>query len=124
MTTGVVFLIIGTSNTCGWILASEKIPEAVASAMVSISDHKTILLLMILLLMAIVGCFMDIAAALIILGPILHPLEVSHGVHPLHFGIIMVFSLNIALTTPPVGACLFVACGITKLSLEQLSKAI
>lgn len=124
MTTGVVFLIIGTANICGWILASEKIPEAVASAMLSISDDKTVLLLMILLLMAIVGCFMDIAAALIILGPILHPLAVSHGVHPLHFGIIMVFSLNIALTTPPVGACLFVACGITKLSLEELSKAI
>jgi tripartite ATP-independent transporter DctM subunit len=124
VTTGVVFLIIGTANICGWVLASEKIPEAVASAMVSISNSKTTLLLLILLLMGIVGCFMDIAAALIILGPILHPLAVSHGVHPLHFGIIMVFSLNIALITPPVGACLFVACGITKLSLEQLSKAI
>jgi tripartite ATP-independent transporter DctM subunit len=124
VTTGVVFLIIGTANICGWVLASEKVPEAVAAAMVSISNDKNTLLLLILLLMGIVGCFMDIAAALIILGPILHPLAVSHGVHPLHFGIIMVFSLNIALITPPVGACLFVTCGITKLSLEQLSKAI
>lgn len=124
MTTGVVFLIIGTASICGWIFASERIPETVAKAMVSLSDDKNILLLLILLLMGIVGCFMDIAAALIILGPILHPLAVSHGVHPLHFGIIMVFSLNMALITPPVGACLFVACGITKLTLEQLSKAI
>lgn len=124
VTTGVVFLIIGTANICGWVLASEKVPEAVAAAMVSISNDKNTLLLLILLLMGIVGCFMDIAAALIILGPILHPLAVSHGVHPLHFGIIMVFSLNIALITPPVGACLFVTCGITKLSLEELSKAI
>ncbi len=124
MTTGVVFLIIGTASICGWILASEKIPERIAAAILSISNNKNIMLLLILLLMIIVGMFMDIAAALIILGPILHPLAVSQGVNPLHFGIIMVLSLNIALITPPVGACLFVACGITKLSLEQLSKAI
>jgi len=124
MTTGVVFLIIGTANICGWILAAERVPETVAKAILSIAHNKYTLLLLILLLMLIVGCFMDIAAALIILGPILHPLAVSNGIHPLHFGIIMVFSLNVALITPPVGACLFVACGITKLTLEQLSKAI
>jgi TRAP-type C4-dicarboxylate transport system permease large subunit len=67
---------------------------------------------------------MDIAAALIILGPILHPLAVQLGYHPLHFGIIMVLALNIALMTPPVGACLFVACGISKLTLEQISREI
>ena len=124
MTTGVVFLIIGTASICGWIMASERIPESVASAMLSISGSKYTLLLLILMLMIVVGLFMDIAAALIILGPILHPLAVSQGIHPLHFGIVMVLSLNIALITPPVGACLFVACGITKLSLEKLSKAI
>jgi TRAP-type C4-dicarboxylate transport system permease large subunit len=74
--------------------------------------------------MLIVGMFMDIAAALIILGPILHPIAVSMGIAPVHFGIIMVLSLNIALMTPPVGACLFVACSISKISLARLSKAI
>jgi tripartite ATP-independent transporter DctM subunit len=124
MVTGVVFLIIGTASICGWVLASERVPETVAGLLLSLSAGKHSLLLLILILMMIVGCFMDIAAALIILGPILHPLAVSQGIHPLHFGIIMVFSLNIALITPPVGACLFVACGITRLSLEQLSRAI
>jgi tripartite ATP-independent transporter DctM subunit len=124
MVTGVVFLIIGTASICGWVLASERVPEKVASILLSMSSGKNTLLLLILILMLIVGCFMDIAAALIILGPILHPLAVSQGIHPLHFGIVMVFSLNIALITPPVGACLFVACGLTKLSLEQLSRAI
>jgi TRAP-type transport system large permease protein len=124
MVTGVVFLIIGTASICGWVLASERVPETVAGVLLSLSAGKNSLLLLILILMMIVGCFMDIAAALIILGPILHPLAVSQGIHPLHFGIIMVFSLNIALITPPVGACLFVACGITRLSLEQLSRAI
>ena len=124
-TTGVVFLIIGSASIIGWVLTMERVPEAVAAAFLTVSDNPNIILLLILLLMLIVGMFMDIAAALIILGPILHPIAVNNlGIHPIHFGIIMVLSLNIALMTPPVGACLFVACGISRLSLEQLSKAI
>ena len=79
---------------------------------------------MVNILMLIVGMFMDIAAALVMLGSILHPLAVSVGVPPIQFGIIMVLSSNIALMTPPVVACLFVVCGVTKLSLELISKAI
>lgn len=123
-TTGVVFLIIGSASILGWILASERVPEQIAQAFLNISHNKYVILLLINILMLIVGMFMDIAAALVILGPILHPLAVSVGVAPIHFGIIMVLSLNIALMTPPVGACLFVACGISKISLEALSKAI
>jgi TRAP-type transport system large permease protein len=124
-TTGVVFLIIGSASIIGWILTMERVPERVAAAFLSVSDNPHVILFLILLLMLIVGMFMDIAAALIILGPILHPIAVNNlGLHPIHFGIIMVLSLNVALMTPPVGACLFVACGITKLTLEQLSKAI
>ncbi len=123
-TTGIVFLVISAASILGWVLAIEQIPEKVATLMLSISSNKYIIMLLILGLLLIVGMFMDIAAALIILGPILHPLAVSLGYHPLHFGIIMVLALNIALMTPPVGACLFVACGISKLTLEQISKEI
>ncbi len=123
-TTGIVFLVISAASILGWVLAIEQIPEKVAALMLGISSNKYILMLLILGLLLIVGMFMDIAAALIILGPILHPLAVSLGYHPLHFGIIMVLALNIALMTPPVGACLFVACGISKLTLEQISKEI
>ena len=122
--TGVVFLIIASASILGWILAAERIPEQIANLFLSISHNKYFILLMVNILMLIVGMFMDIAAALVILGPILHPLAVSVGVPPIQFGIIMVLSLNIALMTPPVGACLFVVCGITKLSLESISKAI
>jgi len=124
-TTGVVFLIIGSASILGWVLTMERVPETVAAGLLGISNNPHIVLLLILVLMLIVGMFMDIAAALIILGPILHPIAVNNlGIHPIHFGIIMVLSLNLALMTPPVGACLFVACGISKLSLEQLTKAI
>ena len=124
-TTGVVFLIIGSASILGWILTMERVPEAVAAGFLSVSDNPHIILLLILILMLIVGMFMDIAAALIILGPILHPIAVNNlGIDPIHFGIIMVLSLNLALMTPPVGACLFVACNISNLSLEALTKAI
>jgi len=76
------------------------------------------------LILLIIENFKDIVPTIDILGPILHPLAVSVGVPPIQFGIIMVLSLNVALMTPPVGACLFVASGITNLSLEAISKAI
>ena len=124
-TTGVVFLIIGSASILGWILTMERVPEAVAAGFLRVSNNPHIILLLILILMLIVGMFMDIAAALIILGPILHPIAVNNlGIDPIHFGIIMVLSLNLALMTPPVGACLFVACNISNLSLEALTKAI
>jgi len=123
-TTGVVFLVIAAASILGWVLTMEQIPEKVATLMLSISTNKWIIMGMILVLLLFVGMFMDIAAALIILGPILHPLAVDIGFDPLHFGIIMVLALNIALMTPPVGACLFVACGISRLTIEQLSREI
>lgn len=122
--TGVVFLIIGAASILSWVLAINQIPEAIAKFLLATTGEPKLILLLILLLMLIVGMFMDIAAALIILGPILHPIAVGIGMDPIHFGIVMVLSLNIALMTPPVGACLFVACSISKLSLAQLSKAI
>ena len=123
-TTGVVFLVIAAASILGWVLTIDRIPAKVAALMLSISTNKWVIMLLILILLLFIGMFMDIAAALIILGPILHPLAVSLGFHPLHFGIVMVLALNIALMTPPVGACLFVACGISKLTLEQLSREI
>ncbi len=122
--TGVVFLIIGTASIVSWVLAINQVPQMIADFLLSTTGDPKIVLLLIIILMLVVGMFMDIAAALIILGPILHPIAVSMGMSPIHFGIVMVLSLNIALMTPPVGACLFVVCSITKLKLGQISRAI
>jgi TRAP-type C4-dicarboxylate transport system permease large subunit len=72
----------------------------------------------------IVGCFMDTTAALIILVPIFAPIASQFGIHPLHFGLVFSLNLIIGLATPPVGLCLFVVCGISKISLERISKEI
>jgi tripartite ATP-independent transporter DctM subunit len=122
--TGIVFLIIGTASILSWVLAINQVPEMIAAWLLATTGDPKIILLLIILLMLLVGMFMDIAAALIILGPILHPIALSIGMNGIHFGIVMVLSLNIALMTPPVGACLFVACSISNLKLSKLSRAI
>jgi tripartite ATP-independent transporter DctM subunit len=121
---GSVFVILSAASILGWVLASEQVPEMVGEMILSISSNKYTALLIINLILLVIGMFMDMTAVVIILGPILHPLAVSLGIHPLHFGIIMIVNVNIALMTPPLGACLFVACSISRISLEAISKEI
>lgn len=121
---GSVFIILSAAAILGWVLASEQVPELVGEAILSISSNKYTALLIINLILLVIGMFMDMTAVVIILGPILHPLAVSLGIHPLHFGIIMIVNVNIALMTPPLGACLFVACSISRISLESISREI
>jgi len=122
--TGVIFLLMSAASILSFFLASERVPEMLADIMLRISRNPLVILFLVNILLLIVGMFMDITAALLILAPILHPIAVSMGVHPLHFAIIMVVTLNLGLMTPPLGACLFVVCGITNLTLEQITKEI
>jgi len=121
---GSVFVILSAAAILGWVLASEQVPELVGAQIMRISSNKYTALLIINAILLVIGMFMDMTAVVIILGPILHPLAVSMGIHPLHFGIIMIVNVNIALMTPPLGACLFVACSISHISLEEISKEI
>ncbi|MDC3412192.1 TRAP transporter large permease [Aquibacillus sp. 3ASR75-11] len=124
LTTATVLIIVGTATAFGRFLTIEQIPNKVAQAMLSISDNSIVMILLITVLLLIVGCFMDTLAAIIILTPILLPIAVQLGYDPIHFGIIMVVNLAIGFITPPLGVNLFVASGISGLSIEALSKAV
>jgi C4-dicarboxylate transporter DctM subunit len=124
ITTAMIMLIIAAAKVFGWIMTAERIPDAVAKSMLAISSNKFVILLLIDLLLLVVGCFMETNAALIILTPILLPVVVSLGVNPIHFGIIMITNLAIGMATPPLGVNLFVACGIEKISIERITKAV
>jgi len=76
------------------------------------------------LFLLVVGCLMETAAAIIMLVPILAPIAAIYGIHPLHFGFVVVLNLVIGLLTPPVGAVLFVVCGMANVSLERLFRAV
>jgi C4-dicarboxylate transporter DctM subunit len=124
VSTSVVMFIISTAQVFGWIMTSQRIPEAIAQGFINLSSNPYVILLLVNILLLIVGCFMETNAAIIILAPIFIPLMIKIGVDPILFGIIMVVNLAIGMVTPPLGVNLFVACGIGKLTLERISKAV
>ena len=124
VTSSLVMLVIGTASIFSWLLASREVPQAVAGAMLSFTDSKVLILLLVNMLLLMVGTFMETTASLIILTPVLLPLMAEIGVDPLHFGVIIVLNLVIGLTTPPVGVCLFIACSIGRTRIESVSRAI
>ncbi|MFV0334650.1 MAG: TRAP transporter large permease [Tropicimonas sp.] len=119
--TGVIFVIIAFAGILGWYLSFERIPQAIASAVMGLSDNRYVIIAIIIGLLMLVGMVMDITAILIILGPVLVPLTEQIGLHPMHAGILFVLALNISLMTPPVGACLFVLSSVTGEKLERIS---
>ena len=82
-----------------------------------------LILLLINILLLFVGTWMDLSPAVTVFCPILMPIVMALGIDPVHFGSIMVVNLEIGLFTPPVGVCLFLACGIGKISITQSIKA-
>ncbi|MDD3391720.1 MAG: TRAP transporter large permease, partial [Synergistaceae bacterium] len=116
ITTGAILLIISLANVFAWVIAANQIPVKLSSLFLSATSNPYIFLAIVNVLLLIVGMFMETGAAIILLAPILAPIAVKLGIHPLHFGFMMVLNLAIGMATPPVGVCLFVSCGITGLS--------
>jgi C4-dicarboxylate transporter DctM subunit len=122
--TGIVFILIATSNVVGWLITAVQLPEIMGGAVRSISDNPLVFLLLVNILLLIVGCFIDNVVAMIMLAPILAPIAKSYGIDPLHFGFIFIMNGVLGLLTPPFGLVLFVTCAISKISLLSLSKAV
>lgn len=123
-TSASLMVLIGFANLFGWILVVEQFPQFISSEILSFTDNKYVVLLLMNLVLIVIGTFMETIAALLILFPILLKVAVSVGVDPIHFAVIAVLNLVIGLTTPPVGVCLFVASSIGKVPMGRLSKAI
>lgn len=119
-----ILALVGFANVFGWILVSERIPQAIAEGVLQITDNKFVVILLINLLLLVVGMFMETIAALIILFVPLLSLAQAVEIEPLHFATFAVLNLMIGLTTPPVGVCLFVCAGIARLPLTPVVVAI
>jgi tripartite ATP-independent transporter DctM subunit len=124
VTISLVLILIATSSAFGQILTLEHVPERLTTAMVRLSSNPVVLLLIINAGLLVVGLFMDMAPAILILTPILLPVVKSIGMQPVHFGIVLMMNLGIGLCTPPVGASLFVGCAIGKISIERATRAL
>ena len=121
MIVGILAVILSGASILAWLLAMQQIPQMVAEFILSITQNKYMVLALINIFLIFIGMFLDITAALLILGPILAPLAISLGVDPLHFGVMMCINLNIALMTPPMGACLFMAMIVSTSSSNSVS---
>ena len=123
-TIGIVMLLLAMSSIFAWLLAADQVPLKLASFMLSVSSEPWVFLLMTNILLFIAGMFLDGAAALIILVPILAPIATKLGIDPIHFGIVVVANLGVGLVTPPVGLSLYIACGIARVTLEQVFRPV
>jgi len=123
-TSAVVLLLVGAAMAFKTVVSLSHAPEFLAAAILSFSENPLILLFLINLLLFIVGMFLDAGPAIIILGPILGPIFVDLGIHPVHFAIIMSVNLTVGLATPPMGLVLFVASAVSGERIEQITRAI
>lgn len=118
-TTAAVMLIVASSTIFAWILTANQVAEHFSELMLSVTDNKVALLLIITLIVLVVGLFMETIAAITILTPVLLPVAISLGMDPVHFGIVMILNLMIGLLTPPVGMVLYVLSKVAHVSFER-----
>ena len=121
---GMVMLLIAMSEPFAWIVAVDQIPQLLIDWISALTTSPWLILLLINIFLLILGIPMETAPALVIVTPVLAPIAAAVGIDPVHLGIVVCLNLVLGLITPPVGAVLFVVCGIANVSLSRLSRAI
>ena len=122
-TTAAILLIIASAAIFAWILTANQVANHLGDFLLSLSTDKTVLLLIIMLLVLLIGMFMETIAAITILVPLLMPIAATVGIDPVHLGIIVILNLMIGLLTPPVGMVLYVLSEVSNVKFEQCVKA-
>lgn len=123
-TVTMVMVLIAFAAAFGSVMMLVDLPQQISAALLTLSDNKYVILLIINIMLLLLGCLMDMAPLILILTPILLPVAVQLGINPVHFGIIMMTNLGIGLITPPVGSVLFVASAVSGLKIEQVVKGM
>lgn len=121
---GAILAIASMGGVLSWTIAMDQIPQKIATAVISVSDNRFLILLIIQALLFIVGMVMDASPAIMILVPVLLPIIKLYGFDPIHFGMLMCFNLTIGLLTPPVGTVLYTTSMVTGLSAGRMVKSV
>lgn len=117
---GMIVFLIGVSNILGWVMAFTQIPQAIASALLGVTNNPIIILLIMNVILLVAGTFMDVTPAILIFTPLFLPIVKTFGMSPVQFGLILVYNLCIGNITPPVGNTLFVSIKVGKTSLAKV----
>lgn len=124
-TLAMVMALIAAASSFGWLMAYLKIPALAMQALLSVTENKILLLLLINVLLLLLGMIMDMAPLILITTPILYPVVVGAlGMNPVHFGVMLILNLAIGLTTPPVGSALFVGCAIGRIPIDKVIRTM
>ncbi|PFG41244.1 tripartite ATP-independent transporter DctM subunit [Georgenia soli] len=123
-TTAIVMLLVGVSSSLSWVMSFARIPDIISDAMLGLTDNSTIILIIMMVILLIVGCFMDPTPAILIFTPIFLPIVMEFGVHPVHFGTMIVYNLCVGTITPPVGNVLFVGSRVAGLRIEPVVRRL
>lgn len=124
LTSSSVMFIIATSQALSWILTIGRLPQLIVNFMTGLTDNKTVIILIVLLVLLIMGCFLVDAAMITIMTPLFIPIVKSYGIDPIQFGVVMVMMTTTGGITPPVGSLLFVASGTARVPIMKTAKAM
>jgi tripartite ATP-independent transporter DctM subunit len=122
--TGVVMLLIMMSEALSWFLTVQQAPQQITESLLSNIGSPFLILLLINLILLVVGAFLDMSPAILLLTPVLMPIAEGIGLDPIQLGLIMILNLGIGLFTPPVGTTLYISTSIAKVPIEQTVKAL
>ncbi len=122
--TGVVLLVLGTASMFSFVLTFERIPHVLAEWITTYADNPIVFLLLVNVIFLVLGMVMDALPPIIVLLPILVPVGITLGIDPMHLGIVIAANVGIGMISPPMGICLFVACGINDVPIEKVVKPL
>ncbi len=123
-TTGSILFVIAAAAAFGWLLAYLEVPAAAVDTLKSIADSPAAVLMLMVLMLLFLGTFMDMAPMIIICTPIFLPVAKAYGIHPVHFGVVLILTAGIGLITPPVGSVLFVGSAIGQIKVGDALRTI
>lgn len=118
---GRVLLVLFTATIFGRVLVENNIPGVIAQGVLALTDNLYLIWALVIGMLLIVGMFMETLAAIMILVPVMLPVAYQMGIDPIHFGIVMICTLSVGFQTPPLGENLFIASGISGVSIKRIS---
>ena len=124
LTSAMLLFIIANASVLSYYFSVDQIPERVADFLVRYIDSRFMFLLLVNIALLIMGCFMDVVSAMLVLGPVFMPLLQRFEIDFIHFGIIMVLNIEIGFLTPPFGVNLFVSSGITGKDVLEVARSV
>ncbi len=123
-TSAMIMFIIANASVFAYFLTLENIPQMLSDFVVQMHLNKVMFLIAVNILLLIAGNFMEPSSIIMIMVPLLLPVATMLGIDPIHFGVIITINMELGMLTPPVGLNLFVASGITGLSIKEVVKAV